>query len=64
MYDTGIAAEHVTRFLGHINVPGLNLSTLKKREIEVAKGIKSVAAKTLDDSLREEKLLTISSNNG
>ena len=59
MYDTGMGPDHVNRFLGDLNIPGIQPSALKKREKEVLPFIQSAARSSCEKALEEEIQLSL-----
>ncbi|CAC5388280.1 unnamed protein product [Mytilus coruscus] len=58
MIHAGIGATHVNNFLGALNVPPVNSSTIKKKEKEIGKKIFEVARESCQSNQKKEQLMS------
>lgn len=58
MIHAGIGATHVNNFLGALNVPLVNSSTIKKKENEIGKKIFEVARESCQSNQKKEQLMS------
>ena len=60
MWDTGIGSDHVNRFLGDINLPGIHHKSLRRREKEVLHHLEDCSRKSCKKAMEEEIRLSVS----
>lgn len=63
MYHTGIGPTQVNNFLSTLNLPSINVKTLRRRCEEIGEELENLAENSVKDALKEEVKCTVTGMN-